>query len=77
MHYMHLNMYRSCVGSFVRTILTEHNDAWVEPLDPLYFMKDSYSFIYRTDNRSGYRSLYLCDTLGTVRALPTANGDQA
>ena len=76
-HDMHLNMYRSCDGSFVRTILTEHNDAWVEPLDPLYFMKDSYSFIYRTDNRSGYRSLYLCDTLGTVRALPTANGDQA
>ena len=74
-HHMVLNMYRSCDGSFVRTILREDNPAWVEPLDPLYFIKDSYSFIYRTDNRSGFRSLYLCDTLGTLRALPTATAD--
>lgn len=72
-HEMHLNMYRSGDGSFVRTILTERNDAWVEPLDPLYFLKDSYDFIYRTDNRDGFRNLYRCDTLGTVmRITPVA-----
>ena len=76
-HDMVLNMYRASDGSFVRTLLSEHNDAWVEPQDPLYFMKGSYSFLYRTDNRAGFRQLYLCDTLGTVRPLPTANADIA
>ncbi|MBQ9400057.1 MAG: prolyl oligopeptidase family serine peptidase [Bacteroidales bacterium] len=74
-HRMHLNMYRSCDGTFVRTLLTEENDAWVEPLDPLYFMKDSWNFLYRTDNRDGYRNLYLCDTLGTVRRLTAVDAD--
>ncbi len=76
-HNLRLNMYRSSDGSFVRTILTEHNDAWVEPQDPLYFVKGGYEFIYRTDNRDGYRNLYLCDTLGKVRRLTECNADVA
>ena len=76
-HDMHLNMYRSADGAFVRTLLTEHNDAWVEPQDPLYFLKGSYEFIYRTDNRDGWRNLYLCDTLGTVRRLTAVDADVA
>ena len=74
-HEMHLNMYRSGDGSFVRTILTERNDAWVEPLDPLYFLKDSYDFIYRTDNRDGFRNLYRCDTLGTMMRITPVDAD--
>ena len=74
-HHMHLNQYRAD-GRYVRTILTEDNDAWVEPLDPVYFIKDRNDvFLYRTDNRDGFRQLYLVDTLGTVRALPTALAD--
>ncbi|MBQ3712042.1 MAG: S9 family peptidase [Bacteroidales bacterium] len=76
-HDMVLNMYRASDGSFVRTLLKEHNDAWVEPQDPLYFIKGTYSFLYRTDNRAGFRQLYLCDTLGLVRPLPTATADIA
>ncbi len=76
-HHMVLNMYRACDCAFVRTILNEDNDAWVEPLDPLYFMEGYYTFLYRTDNRSGYRSLYLCDTLGNIRPLPHATADVA
>ena len=76
-HDMKLNMYRSSDGSFVRTVLTEHNDAWVEPLDPLYFLKGSDLFLYRTDNRDGYRSLYLCDTLGVIARVTTCNADVA
>ena len=74
-HDMNLNMYRSNDGSFVRTILSEHNDAWVEPQDPLYFIKGSYEFLYRTDNRDGYKNLYLCDTLGNVRRLTECDAD--
>ena len=76
-HEMHLNMYRADDGRFVRTLLTESNDAWVEPLDPLYFLKGSYEFLYRTDNRDGWRSLYLCDTLGSVRRITPADADVA
>ena len=74
-HDMNLNMYRSDDGSFVRTILSEHNAAWVEPQDPLYFIKGSYEFLYRTDNRDGYKNLYLCDTLGSVRRLTECDAD--
>ena len=76
-HNMRLNMYRSDNGAFVRTILTESNDAWIEPLDPVYFLKDSYKFIYRTDNRHGYRNLYLCDTLGRIERITPCNADVA
>ncbi|MCQ2174657.1 MAG: prolyl oligopeptidase family serine peptidase [Bacteroidales bacterium] len=74
-HHMRLNQYRADNGKFVRTILTEENDAWVEPLDPIHFVKGSYKFIYRTDNRDSFRSLYLCDTLGNIRRITQCNAD--
>ncbi len=74
-HNMNLNMYRAADGSFVRTILSETNEAWVEPLDPLYFMKGSYNFLYRTDNRDGYKNLYLCDTLGLRKRVTPCDAD--
>ena len=75
-HHLHLNQYRAD-GRYVRTILTEDNDAWVEPLDPLYFVKGrNDQFIYRTDNRDGYRNLYLVDTLGrSVKRITKVNAD--
>jgi len=72
---VHLNMYRSCDGAFVRTLLTEHNDRFVEPENELVFLDGTYEFIYRTDNRDGYKNLYLCDTLGTVRRLTCVDAD--
>lgn len=75
-HHARLNQYRASTGAFVRTLLTEDNDAWVEPQDPIYFLKGRTDlFLYRTDNRNGFRSLYLVDTLGTIRQLPTASAD--
>lgn len=77
-HNMKLNMYNAYDGTLVRTILSEHNDAWVEPLDPLYFLKDgSGRFIYRTDNRDGYRNLYLCDTSGSIERITPCSADVA
>ena len=74
--HMRLNMYDACNGEYVKTILTEDNDKYVEPLDPLYFIKGSNDrFIYVTSNRDGYRNLYLCDTEGSVRRLSTGDGD--
>ena len=77
-HQLKLNQYRSCDGSYVRTLLTEDNEAWVEPQDPIHFLKGRTDlFLYRTDNRDGYRNLYLVDTLGTIRRLTAVDADVA
>ena len=75
-HHAKLNQYSAATGNFVRTLLTEDNEAWVEPLNPIYFIKGRTDlFLYRTDNRDGFWNLYLVDTLGTLRRLPTASAD--
>lgn len=73
--HMHLNQYRSADGSFVRTLFAEDSDKYVEPLDPLHFIGDKYHFVYRTAIRDGYRNLYLCDTLGSVRRIAATDAD--
>ena len=75
-HHMKLNRYSAENGSLIRTLLTEDNEAWVEPQDPIRFVEGRTDvFFYRTDNRDGYKNLYLVDTLGTIRRLPTADAD--
>ena len=76
--HMHLNMYDANTGAFIKTLLTEDNAKYVEPQDPVWFIKGSDNlFIYRTDNRDGYRNLYLCDLNGTVRRLTQTDVDVA
>ena len=76
--HLRLNMYDSSTGRYVRTILTEDNDRYVEPQDPVWFLEGSDdTFIYRTDNRDGYRNLYLCDFDGNVRRLTQTDADVA
>lgn len=73
-HEMHLNLYNACNGEFIRTVLTEHNDAWVEPYEPLHFVNDNL-FIYSTDNRDGYKNFYLADCRGNIRRLLNIDAD--
>lgn len=73
---VHMNMYSASDGRFLRTILTEQNDRYVEPQDPVWFLEGRGDiFLYRTDNRDAYRNLYLCDTLGTVTRLTDVDAD--
>ncbi len=72
--HMRLNMYCASTGEFVKTILTEDNDKYVEPQNPIWFVNDDL-FIYRTDNRNGYRNLYLCNLDGGVRRLTATDAD--
>ena len=74
---MHLNAYCAATGAFIKTILTEKNDRWVEPQNPLRFI-DNDRFIYTTDNRDGYKNLYL-HTLskGTTERLTKVAADVA
>lgn len=73
--HMHLNMYSASDGSFVKTVLTEDDDRYVEPLDKLQWFGNTGKFIYRTDNRDGYRNLYLCDTTGRVDRITAVDAD--
>lgn len=74
---MHLNAYNALSGEFVATILTEKNERWIEPQNPIYFI-DNDRFIYTTDNRHGYKNLYL-HTLskGTTNRLTCIDADVA
>lgn len=75
---MHLNIYSADDGSFVKTVLTERNDRYVEPLDPVWFIGDRKDvFLYRTENRDGYRNLYLCSTDGKITRLTAVDADVA
>ena len=76
--HMRLNLYETGSGNFVKTILTEDNDKYVEPQDPVWFVKGRNDLmIYRTDNRHGYRNLYLCDMDGNIRRLTEVDADVA
>ena len=71
-----LNSYDPNDGKLISTILTEDNEKYVEPFDPLYFIKGSDDiFLYRTANRDGYRNLYLCDNSGIIRRLTAVDAD--
>ena len=74
-HHVKLQHYRASDGSLVRTLLEEANDAWVEPRDGVRFIQGTDFFIYRTDNRDGYRQLYLCDLQGGIRRLTGCDAD--
>ena len=76
--HMKLNVYDALTGDFVRTILTEDNEKYVEPENPVTFIKGSNDyFIYRTNNRDGYRNLYLCDFDGNVQRITCTDADVA
>lgn len=71
-----LNMYDARTGNLVRTLLTEDNDRFIEPQNPVWFLKGSTEdFIYKTDNRDGYKNLYLCDTEGNISRLTKVDAD--
>ncbi len=80
---MRLNRYDASTGEFLGTVLTETNDRYVEPSDPVRFIRDGKAangrsatqFIYRTDNRDGFRNLYLCDLSGRIERLTRVDAD--
>ncbi len=74
---MHLNAYCAATGAFVKSILAEKNERWVEPQNPLRFIDDD-RFIYTTDNRHGYKNLYLHSlSKGTTKRLTEVDADVA
>lgn len=71
-----LNSYDAATGEKIATILTEHNDLFVEPQhDLVWLQSDPSRFIYSTNNRDGYFNLYLCDDNGNVERLTKTDAD--
>ncbi len=57
-NHMWLNKYDAMTGEFVKTLFEEKNDKFVEPLNPLYFLKtQAHEFIYFSQ-RDGWMHLY-------------------
>ena len=76
--HLKLNMYSAADGTFIKTILAEDHEKYVEPQDPLYFIEGQEDiFIYRTAVRDGFRNLYLCDTDGNIRRMTGVDADVA
>ena len=69
-----LDAYDVASGKKIRTLYSEHNDRYVEPLHPIQFLPwDSSKFIYWSQ-QDGFMHLYLMDTQGNiVRQLTKGN----
>lgn len=58
--HMHLNAYDASTGKCLGTLFEESDPRYVEPYAPLRFLRsDPDTFIYSSNSRDGYRSLYL------------------
>ncbi|MDR1886874.1 MAG: S9 family peptidase [Prevotellaceae bacterium] len=58
--HVRLNSYDASTGKFISSMFEEKSDTYIEPQNPLYFLDEKgEQFIYTTNNRDGYLSLYL------------------
>ena len=65
-NHMWLNAYDVVSGKFVRTLVEESNDKWVEPEHPAFFPSNhSNNFIWISE-RNGYNNLYYYDFSGKL-----------
>lgn len=62
-NFMRLNAYSAITGKLIKTLFTEENKKYVEPLKPIQFI-DKDKFVWQS-NRDGYNHLYLYDKEGT------------
>ncbi len=64
--HMWLNVYDAATGNFVKTLLEEKSDTWVEPEHPAFFPEDdSYNFVWISE-KDGFNNLYYYDFEGTL-----------
>ena len=77
--HMRLNRYDASTGRQTASLFEETSDTYVEPQFPLVFMKNNpRQFIYETNNRDGYHSLYLYDVDGRLlKRLTDVDADVA
>ncbi len=69
-NHMKLNQYDAATGEFVKTLLEEKHEKYVEPEKGLYFVPGKSNQFVRVSERTGFDHLYLYDTNGKeIRTL--------
>lgn len=70
---MHLNLYEAATGTFVRTLIQENHERWVEPEHEAFFPSaQSNNFIWFSE-RDGFQNLYYYDLNGKLIQQLTQN----
>jgi dipeptidyl-peptidase-4 len=72
-NHMKLNLYDANTGSFVRTLIEEKNDKWVEPEHPAYFLPGKNKEFIWISERDGFNNLYHYDINGMLIKQLTNN----
>ena len=70
---MNLNVYEANSGNFVRTILNEKNNAWVEPEHDAYFPNSKSNNIVWFSEKDGFQNLYYYSIEGKLIKQLTSN----
>jgi dipeptidyl-peptidase-4 len=71
-NYLKLNSYKVSDGFLAKTLFEEKNNKYVEPMNPILFLKNTpQEFIYQS-RRDGYNHAYLYDTEGNLKKQLTS-----
>ena len=70
---MSLNVYDAQTGAFVRTILNEKNDKWVEPEHPAFFPSNKSDNLVWISEKEGFNNLYYYSIEGKLIKQLTQN----
>lgn len=65
-NHMKLNRYNAVTGDFEKTLFEEKHTKYVEPQNPLLFIKNEHDKFIWQSNRDGYNHLYLYDSSGNL-----------
>ncbi len=72
-NHMQLNVYDATTGAFVKTLLEEKNDKWVEPEHPAFFPSNKSNNFVWISEKDGFNNLYYYDFNGKLIKQLTAN----
>lgn len=65
-NYLKMNQYNAQTGDFVRTLFEEKNDKYVEPVEPMVFLKSNPNQFIWQSRRDGWNHIYLYNVDGTL-----------
>ena len=72
-NHLWLNVYDAETGEFVKTLLEEKNEKWVEPENPVFFPSKSKNDFVWISQKDGFNNLYYYDWNGKLKLQLTKN----
>jgi dipeptidyl-peptidase-4 len=70
-NHMKLNQYDAITGEFIKTVLEEQNEQYVEPVHPILFSKTDPQKFYYQSRKDGWNHVYLCSVKDGIVAQIT------